>query len=187
MSIDTTTDPHAADAADVAAALAGDRSAAAALVARHSAAAIRLAAAVCGSPADAQDVAQDAFVKALAALARFDTSRPFRPWLSRIVVNEAHNRRRGNNRRRAREDRQLVMVDSEDTADIVLRQLQTTKVLAAVAALGPQGRDVIACRYFAELSEAETAETLSIPLGTVKSRLWRALRTLRSELEPDGE
>jgi len=69
------------------------------LVRRHSAAAVRLAHAICGSAADAEDAAQEAFVKAYGALPRFRAEAPLRPWLFRIVANEAKNRRRSAGRR----------------------------------------------------------------------------------------
>ena len=141
---------------------------------------------------DAEDAAQEAFVKAHAALGRFRAGSPFRPWLLRIVTNEARNRRRSAGRRanlalRAAEDR-----PPDDAApspeSAVLASERRAALLAAVNGLRDDDREVISARYFLELSESETAEALGIPRGTVKSRLSRALDRLRAELaaEPGG-
>jgi RNA polymerase sigma factor (sigma-70 family) len=132
---------------------------------------------------DAEDAAQEAFIKAYRALGRFRAGAPFRPWLLQIVANEARNRRRSAGRRaglalRAAEDR-----PSDDAApspeSAVLAHERQQSLIAAVNALRDEDREVIGARYFLELSEAETAEALGIPRGTVKSRLSRALDRLR--------
>jgi RNA polymerase sigma factor (sigma-70 family) len=142
---------------------------------------------------DAEDAAQEAFVKAYAALGRFRAGSPFRPWLLRIVANEARNRRRSAGRRanlalRAAGDR-----PSDDAApspeSAVLASERRAVLLAAFNALRDDDREVISARYFLELSERETAEALGIPRGTVKSRSSRALERLRVQLgaaEPGG-
>ena len=135
---------------------------------------------------DAEDAAQEAFVKAWAALPRFRAGAPFRPWLLRIVANEARNRRRSASRRtglalRVAEDR-----PSGDAApspeSAVLASERSARLLAAVSTLRDEDREIIAARYFLDLSEAETAETLALARGTVKSRLSRALVRLRAAL-----
>jgi RNA polymerase sigma-70 factor, ECF subfamily len=142
---------------------------------------------------DAEDAAQEAFVKAYAALGRFRTGSPFRPWLLQIVTNEARNRRRSAGRRanlalRAAEDRRPDdAAPSPESA--VLASERRAVLLAALNALRDDDREVISARYFLELSETETAEALGIPRGTVKSRLSRALERLRAQLgaiEPGG-
>lgn len=136
---------------------------------------------------DAEDAVQEAFVKAYAALGRFRPDAPFRPWLLRIVANEARNRRRSAGRRaglvlRAAEDRRPDdAAPSPESA--VLAGESRAALLAAINALRDEDREVIGARYFLELSEAETAEALSLPRGTVKSRLSRALGRLRDELD----
>ena len=142
---------------------------------------------------DAEDAAQEAFVKAYAALGRFRAGSPFRPWLLRIVANEARNRRRSAGRRatlalRAAEDRHPDdAAPSPESA--VLASERRAVLLAALNSLRDEDREVISARYFLELSESETAEALGIPRGTVKSRLSRALERLRVQLgaaEPGG-
>jgi RNA polymerase sigma factor (sigma-70 family) len=139
---------------------------------------------------DAEDATQEAFVKAHAALARFRVDAPFRPWLLRIVANEARNRRRSATRRvgltlRVVEDRRPDdAAPSPESA--VLAGERRSDLLRAVNGLRDEDREVIAIRYFLDLSEAEAAATLGIPRGTVKSRLSRALMRLRERLATDG-
>jgi RNA polymerase sigma factor (sigma-70 family) len=173
------------DAELVARAQAGDVSAYEELVRRHGAAAVRLAGAICGSTADADDVVQEAFVKAFHSLNRFRPGAPLRPWLFRIVANEAKNRRRSSGRRArlavvAAGRRPDAVALPEDSA---VTNAEAQAVLAAVAALPDRDREVVSFRYFAGLSERETADALGCPAGTVKSRLARALDRLRTSAE----
>jgi RNA polymerase sigma-70 factor (ECF subfamily) len=133
---------------------------------------------------DADDAAQEAFVKAWIALPRFRVGAPFRPWLLRIVANEARNRRRSAGRREGLAIRATVDRPSDDAAPspeaaALLAERRAT-LLAAINQLRDEDREVIAARYFLELTEAEAAEVLRIPRGTVKSRLSRALGRLRA-------
>ena len=138
------------------------------------------------SAADAEEAAQDAFVKAHAALSRFRESAPFRPWLLAIVANEARNRVRSAGRRGrlamrlAEERRPDDAVPSPEAA--LLDSERREQLLAAMERLPDPAREAIACRYLLELSEAETAAALDCARGTVKSRVSRALDGLRAEL-----
>ena len=139
---------------------------------------------------DEEDAVQEAFVKAHAALGRFRMDAPFRPWLLRIVANEARNRRRSATRRtglalRAGEGRRPDDAAPSPESAVLAGERRST-LLAAVNALRDEDREVIAVRYFLDLSEAEAATTLGIPRGTVKSRLSRALGRLREQLATDG-
>ena len=141
--------------------------------------------------ADAADAVQDAFVKAYAALSRFRDGAPLRPWLLRIVTNEARNRRRSAGRRAGLALRAAVAGPRDDLApspeSVVLAGETRVQLLEAIGRLRDEEREVIGARYFLGLSEAETAETLAIPAGTVKSRTARALGRLRVALaEMDG-
>ena len=162
------------------------------LVRRYQDVAVRTAH-VISPDGDAEDAAQEAFVKAYAALGRFRAGSPFRPWLLRIVANEARNRRRSAGRRanlvlRAAEDRRPDDAAPSPESAVLASERRAT-LLAALNALRDDDREVISARYFLELSESETAEALGIPRGTVKSRLSRALERLRTQLgsaEPGG-
>jgi RNA polymerase sigma factor (sigma-70 family) len=153
------------------------------IVQAHGGIAFRTAYLVTGNEADAEDAAQDGFVKAYRALGRFRHGAPFRPWLLQIVANEARNRRRSSVRRARLELRVAAERPKGDAAPspegAVLAGEQRDALLAAVNALRDEERLVIACRYFLDLSEAETAAALGIRPGTVKSRLSRALGRLR--------
>ena len=165
----------------------GDAAAYEELVRTYQGIAFRTAWLVAGNSADAEEAAQDGFVKAYRALGRFRRGAPLRPWLLRIVANEAKNRRRAAGRREALAlrvaayDRPGDAVPSPEAA--LLRGEARARLLAAVERLPDEHRDAIACRYFLELSEEETAAALGIRRGTVKSRLSRALERLRAELE----
>jgi RNA polymerase sigma-70 factor (ECF subfamily) len=162
----------------------GDAAAFEEIVLTYQSLAFRTAFVIAGDAADAEEAAQDAFVKAHRALGRFHTDQPFRPWLLTIVANEARNRRRARGRRarlalRAAAEPEEPGGDPEETA---LAGERRARLLAAVEGLSDDDRDVLACRYFLELSEEETAAALGIARGTVKSRTHRALARLQGEL-----
>ena len=157
----------------------GDADAYGVLVRRYEQVAFRTAYAVCGDAAEAEDAAQDALVKAYAALPRFRRGAPWRPWLLRIVTNEARNRRRAAGRRA-----HLVVMAAraEPSAEVADRE-PAGPLLDALGRLELPHREVIVLRHLLDLSEAECAEVLGCRKGTVKSRLSRALARLRLELE----
>lgn len=156
------------------------------LVKRYQQLAFRTAFIVTRSAADAEDAAQEAFVKAYYALDRFRPGAPFKPWLMRIVVNEALNRRRAGGRQEGLALRMAQARPSGGAAPspevAVLDAEVQENVLAAVNALGERDRLVVALRYFFDMSEGEMAEVLECPVGTVKSRLSRALARLKETL-----
>ena len=160
----------------------------------HQGIAFRTAYLVVGSAAEAEEAAQEGFVKAYRALGRFRPGSPFRPWLLQIVVNEARNRRRSEGRRAALALRAAAeaatgrrRIDPQSSSGgaapspegELLAGEDRERLLAAVNGLREEERLVIACRYFLELSEEETAAALGVRVGTVKSRTSRALEHLR--------
>jgi RNA polymerase sigma factor (sigma-70 family) len=149
----------------------------------HQDIAFRAAYLVTGSAAEAEDAAQDGFVKAWQALPRFRRGAPFRPWLLAIVVNEARNRRRHAGRQAALALRALETPPA-GTDEAATARADHERLLHVVAAMREDDRLVIGYRYFLDLSEDETAEALGIRRGTVKSRLARALARLREQMEP---
>lgn len=159
------------------------------LVSRYREVAFRTAYLIVRNAADAEDAAQDGFVKAYYALDRFRTREPFRPWILRIVANEARNRRRSAGRR---ERLALRLVERRGPGDAApspdaaaIAGESRAALLATLETLPERDRLVIALRYLLDLSEAETASALGLRPGTVKSRLSRALSRLRSAL-PEG-
>ncbi len=154
---------------------------------RYTADAHRVAVLVGAGP-DADDVVQVAFVKAYRTIGSFRDGAPFRPWLLRIVVNEARNAVRAARRYRGATERS-AQLDGFDAAllapDPAVEAVATERraaLLAAVRALPEPQQRVVACRYFLDLDEQETATVLGWPRGTVKSRLHRALKRLQAEL-----
>jgi RNA polymerase sigma factor (sigma-70 family) len=188
----------------------GDLEAWETLVRTYQGIAFRTAYVLAGNAADAEEAAQDGFVKAHRALGRFRRGAALRPWLLRIVANEARNRRRSAARRerlalRAAADQGIARdaagghaglarrpgshrpgdaVPSPEAA--LLARESHEQLLAAVERLSEEHRDAVACRYFLELSEEETAAALGIRKGTVKSRLSRALAQLRESMEEEA-
>jgi RNA polymerase sigma-70 factor (ECF subfamily) len=174
----------------------GDVAAFEELVRTHRQIALRVAFLVVGDRTGAEDVAQEAFVKAYHALSRFRHESPFRPWLLRIVRNEALNQRR----RHGRQERLSLRLANDPVSGGAAPSPETTviigsdrqAVLDAVNELPTRYRQVVAHRYLLGLSEAETAAALGIPTGTVKSRTARALARLERALSgviegPDRE
>ncbi len=148
--------------------------------------AVRTAYVITGEATEAQDATQEAFVKAYYALSRFRAGAPFRPWLLRIVANEAINRRNAARRQGRLALRVAESRSSDDAAPspetAALGHELRTELVAAMNRLRPEDRLVVAYRFFFDLSEAEMAEALGCRRGTVKSRLSRALDRLRREL-----
>ena len=160
------------------------------LVRMHQAIAFRVALVNAGDRADAEEAVQDGFVKAYRALGRFREGAPFRPWLLRIVANEARNRRRSAGRRAGMTLRVAGAAASGDAAPspeaAVLDGERRTELLDAIARLDERDREVLVHRFLLGLDEQETSEALGIRRGTVKSRTSRALERLRVELPEVG-
>ncbi|MDH4044275.1 MAG: sigma-70 family RNA polymerase sigma factor [Gemmatimonadota bacterium] len=161
---------------------AGDAEAFGELVTRYAAQARRLARTILLDPDDADDAAQDGFLAAWRHLGRYDASRPFGPWLLRIVANAAADRRR---RRRVRQTEELSPVAASGDAgpatetdrsalreafEVALEELPERQRMAVVLF------DVEGC------SHAEIAAVLGIPEGTVRSDVFHARRALRGPL-----
>ncbi|WP_307821547.1 RNA polymerase sigma factor [Streptomyces coffeae] len=147
-----------------------------------------------GAGADAEDVVQDAFVKAYLALGSFRSGAAFRPWLLRIVARETSNAIRSARRLRTAVDREgalggaaAAVPESADPAAMAMAGERRARLMAALDQLSAPQRRVVIHRYLLDLDEAETAEALGWPRGTVKSRLSRALRRLELLLGPDDE
>jgi RNA polymerase sigma factor (sigma-70 family) len=165
----------------------GDTHAYEELVHAYQGIAFRTAYVIARDASDAEDAAQDGFVKAWRALGRFRAGAPFRPWLLSIVANEARNRRRSAGRRANLTLRAATEGPSGDAAPspeaALLSAEQRAGLLAAVNELSDEQREVVSLRYFLGLSEHEVAEALGIPQGTVKSRTARALERLRESYD----
>lgn len=168
-----------ADAVLVSQAQGGSSDAAAELFRRHWPGAWRAALAVCGSGAVADDMAQDAFERAFAALASLNGRQAFGPWVQRIAINRAIDHLRRERRLGALPD------DLEDPVEWAGAGVGDPAIIAAVAALPPERRLPVLLRYWFDYTPAEIADALRLPLGTVSSRLARALGELRLTLGAD--
>jgi RNA polymerase sigma-70 factor (ECF subfamily) len=173
----------------VARAAAGEHEAYAALVRPHEHVAYRVAVAITGWSADAQEAVQNAHLKAYRSLRRFRRGAAFRPWLLRIVINEAHNVRRAERRHarlaaRAAEQHEVATAGADEA--VVARE-ETAAVLQALTQLGDGDRLVVALRYFAQLPDGEAAALVGVTPEAYRVRLLRARRRLRALLEPDDD
>jgi len=153
----------------------GSRPALAEIYGAHWPRAHRAAYLVVHDAAAAEDIAQDAFLAAVAALDRFDRRRPFAPWLHRIVVNRAIDWSR-------RESLRRDLVESEPQAPARDPEIGED-VMKALAQLPAEQRAVVVLRHLLEYTPHEIARMLELPRGTVNSRLRRALDRLGEVLE----
>lgn len=134
----------------------------------------------------AEDLTQEAFLRVLRSIRQYQSARPFKPWLYAIAVNVARDHFKRADTRYA-----VALTDEEFTAladPIELDESITDdgqRVAAAIHALPVHQRETLILRYYQDLSLAEIAETLAIPIGTVKSRLSLGLRQLRLWLKDD--
>jgi RNA polymerase sigma factor (sigma-70 family) len=143
--------------------------------------AFRLAYLITRNRADAEDVVQDALMKAWKAFGRFDAERPMRPWLLQIVANEARNKKRS----AGRYERLALRIASSGGAAPSPEEIDDReRLVAALDQLSDAHRLVLGCRYLLQLTEQETAVALDVAEGTVKSRVSRALDALREAYGP---
>jgi len=159
------------------------------LVRMHQRLALRVAFLVVRERSEAEDVTQEAFIKAFRAIGGFREASPFRPWLLRIVRNEALNRVRGSDRRERFNHRLLNDPGSGGAApspeSLVIDDLERMRIVSAMEGLPGRYHTVIFHRYLLDMSEREVATVLGLSRGTVKSRTARGLALLRTRLERD--
>lgn len=165
----------------------GDQQAFAELVRRYQAVSFRVAYIITGSAEEAEDAAQEGFIRAYRSIERFRMDLPFRPWLLRIVANVARTHRGRVVRHLALSLREPAPSDvatdgSGSPEAIAIADESAAELMTALKTLRLEDQQVIGLRYFLDLSEAETAAVLGCARGTVKSRLSRALVRLRSAI-----
>ena len=177
--------PSHGEAELVARAVGGDHEAYAALVRPYERVAYRVAAAVTGRSADAEEASQNGLLKAYRSLDRFTPGSAFRPWLLRIVVNEAHNVVRSARRHERLGLRALGQHDAAIAGpeDAVVAHEEVATVLSALGRLSEADRLAVALRYFAELPDAEAAALAGTSKEAYRVRLLRARRRLKTILE----
>lgn len=168
---------------------AGDTDAYRCLMLRYQDIAFRAAFLITGDAAEAEDAAQEGFVRAFYALDRFRDGAPFRPWLLRIVTNEALNRRRAAGRQASaiqRAGRHQPRSGHEPSPETTILAAETRGlVLAALDELRDDDRLVLSYRYLLEMPVDEIATILDCPQRTVRSRIARALKRLATRFADD--
>ncbi|HEU5048894.1 MAG TPA: sigma-70 family RNA polymerase sigma factor [Gemmatimonadales bacterium] len=176
--------PNVTDTELAARATAGDDGAFGELVDRHGPAVRRAARVILGNEHDADDAAQDGFLAAWRAIGRYDRTRPFRPWLMRIVINAARDARRRGTVRRTEQLSPTAAAAGGGPDQHTDRALLREKLAAAMAAL-PERQRLAVLMFDAEgYPHAEIAATLGVPEGTVRSDVFHARRALRASLGP---
>jgi RNA polymerase sigma-70 factor, ECF subfamily len=147
---------------------------------------------IVGNHDEARDVSQEAFLKAYRALGTFKQEARFSSWLYQIAINATRDRLR---RRRRRTDLSLDDVEEREASlrdagpsalDLIESSDLSRVVAAAMAALPEEQREVVILKEYEGLTFPEIAETLDVPLSTVKTRLYRGLGQLRVRLERQG-
>ena len=135
-----------------------------------------------GNRALAEELAQEAFLSAWKGIRSFRRGRPFKPWLIRILVNAvmAHRRRRSVETTPIEESEWAE--DAEHPADLAESRSEQQTLQQAIRGLGPEHRQVVVLRYFADMTVPEVAQASGVRQGTVKSRLYRAHQALRQQL-----
>lgn len=168
--------------------IAGDKAAFETVVAAHADALVGLLRRLLGNAEDARDIAQDTFVRAYQNLHRYDPRRPLKPWLFRIARNLAYNHLKARQRRadaHAADDSEVrlarVASPSPSPAAAVVQAERRSAVDEVLATLRPQFREVLLYRYMERLDYDEIAVVMGIPVGTVKTWLFRAKEQFRQQ------
>jgi RNA polymerase sigma-70 factor (ECF subfamily) len=170
------------DGALVERARSGDAQAFRILYERHSEVAARAAARILGDGGQVEDVVQETFIKAHGALDRFDTSRPFAPWVARIARNAAVSRLR--KRRDAIDLAQVRHLRGVDEWERLAARERLAAFRAALARLSPDAREAIMLHDVEGLTLAEIAEAKDTSINTIASRVRRARQKLAELMEP---
>ena len=166
----------------------GDQAAFTEIVRRYQRAVYRVAYALVRNPSDADDLAQETFVRAWGAIGRFELGQPLHPWLARITTNLAYSLFRSRKRRPETPIEPLLEAGrqwgvEDDPAEHAARSERDGRLRACFEALAPEHQAVLALRAIRDLSYDEIATALGIPVGTVMSRLSRARVELRRRMQ----
>jgi RNA polymerase sigma-70 factor (ECF subfamily) len=155
------------------------------LVRRYQASVFNVCYRLMGERREAEDMAQEAFIRAYQRLERYDPSRPFGPWMRRVAANVCLNRLQSSQPPGLSLDDERIEPGSEQAPNpetARLRGERAEAVRQALASLPPHYRVVIELRHFQELSYEQISEELDIPLSDVKSHLFRARQSLAKKL-----
>jgi RNA polymerase sigma-70 factor (ECF subfamily) len=169
--------------------LAGDPRSYGQIVDRYSARILNLGYAMLGSRQDAEDVAQEAFVRAFRSLARFEKRAKFSSWLYQIALNLCRDRLKSRSRQaRPAEEEVLANLDAgpdEQAPRVVLKQELGQKMADAINKLPVLYREAFVLRHLQGVDYAEIGTITGVPADTVRVRAYRAREMLREHLSPD--
>jgi RNA polymerase sigma-70 factor (ECF subfamily) len=191
MELPLRTKPISEDSALIIECLSGNTNAFTALMARHRNGVYNFIRHTIGSETDAQDLAQDVFISAFAALRRFRLDAPFEPWIYKIAANSCRSyfRKRATHPAGLDYDyvaRTTAAPEVSDPAARVEKEMAQRELVAAVQALPPEQRMVIILKHIQDQSYEQIAASLGIPVSTVDHRLRAARQTLRRRIgEPE--
>jgi RNA polymerase sigma-70 factor (ECF subfamily) len=160
----------------------GDREAFGELVHLHQAGVYNAAYRMTGNRQEAEDAAQEAFLRAFRAIQTLDPSRPPGPWFRKIAVNVCLNRLERREPLPLEDSLPVPSADPLPESQTIERE-QNRKIRAALLSLPPRYRAALELRHFEELTYTEIAETLNRPLSDVKSDLFRARKLLAERLK----
>jgi len=172
----------------------GESAAFDALVRKHQHRVVSLVGRYIADWSECQDVAQEAFIRAYRAINSFRGDAQFSTWLHRIAVNSAKNHLAAHNRRPPTDDIEIGDAEQYDTGtrlrdtdtperQLMRQELENT-VMKAVAALPEELRLAISLREVEGLSYEDIAQKMGCPIGTVRSRIFRAREAIDTELRP---
>lgn len=162
----------------------GDQAAFAEIVHLHQQALYNVACRMLGNTQDAEDAAQDAFIRAYKFFDRFDVERPLAPWLKRITVNVCLNRINADKPASSLDDNLPPPKDPHPGPEPqTVARLRQERIRGEIVRLPPRYRAVIELRHFQDMGYDEIARTLKHPLNAVKSDLFRARKLLAERLK----
>lgn len=156
------------------------------LVGRYQTAVFNVCYRLMGERREAEDMTQEAFIRAYTRLESYDPGRPFGPWMRRVAANLCLNRLESLPVAQPALDEERDQDDPLQRPEPVAEQHnETERLRLALCLLPPHYRAVLELRHYQELSYEEIAETLQLPLSDVKSHLFRARKLLAEKLKPN--
>jgi len=133
------------------------------------------------NPTNAWDISQQGFVSAWKGIKRFDTKRPFFPWLYTIIKNEALTRFKKEKREEEKKESGLPLKSIVSPEEHLEKKEKTKKLREALSKLDKEKKEIIYLRHYAEMSYKEISDALGLPEGTIMSRLYYARKALLRE------
>jgi RNA polymerase sigma-70 factor (ECF subfamily) len=166
--------------------MAGDQAAFEKLVGRYKQHIVNIAYGIVGNTHDAEEIAQDAFLKAYLSLNKLADEKAFYRWLVKITTNLSINKKNSNARKSAHPIEELLLANPQQAPEAMLEQKELQRqILNALEQLPNEQRTVIVLRELQGFAYSEIADILDIPLGTVKSRINTARMHLRESLSKE--